>query len=150
MPNVQIKRGLYANLPTTGMLAGTEYFTSDRGTLHVAIDATTKMSIVPALDELQAMPAIDAAADLLLMEDTSQAGRKAKKITFADFKTALNIPDGSTDQATAAYTGGTAGSLFGSDGTDGVLRVNPSLTITPGAANAFGTLGVGNIDCGTF
>ena len=41
MPRIQIKRGLKANLPTSSMLAGEQFFTTDRNTLHIAIDATT-------------------------------------------------------------------------------------------------------------
>lgn len=147
---VLIKRGLLANVPVAAMLAGEQFFTTDRGSLRVALDATTTLPVVPEVDSLATMPAIDGAADLLMMEDASQPGRKAKKITFNDFKAALNIPAGSTDQATAAYNGGASGSLFGTDGTDGVLRVGPSLSVTKGAASAFGTLAVEIVDCGTF
>jgi len=150
MARIQVKRGLYANLPASALLAGEMLFSTDRGSMHVAIDATTKLGIVPALDELVTMPVIDPAADLLLMEDASQTGRKAKKITFADFKTALNIPNGSSDQATAAYNGGTSGSLFGTDATDGVLRLSSALKVTKGSGGAYGTLDVDVIDCGTF
>ena len=49
MARIQLKRGLKANLPTTGMLAGEPMVTTDRGTLHVATDATTKLPVVPAM-----------------------------------------------------------------------------------------------------
>ena len=51
MARIQLKRGLKANLPSSGMLAGEAHFTTDRGTLHVATDATTKLPIVPAIDD---------------------------------------------------------------------------------------------------
>ena len=50
MARLQLKRGLKANLPTSGMLPGEAHVTTDRGTLHVATDATTKLPIVPAID----------------------------------------------------------------------------------------------------
>ena len=45
MARIQLRRGLKANLPTSGMLEGEAHVTTDRGTLHVATDATTKISI---------------------------------------------------------------------------------------------------------
>ena len=151
MPRIQLKRGLKANLPTSGMLAGEAMVTTDRGTLHVATAATTKLPIVPAVDDLVAMPAVDGAADLILMHDASEAAaQKEKKITFDAFKTALNIPTGSTDEKTAVISGGTSGYLWGTDGTNGVLRMNASLAMTKDAGNAFVTLALGDADLGTF
>lgn len=151
MARIQIKRGIKANLPTTGMLAGELHVTTDRGSLHVATDATTKLPVVPAIDDLAAMPAIDGAADLILMHDASEAAaQKEKKVTFDAFKTALNIPAGSTDEKVAVVSGGTAGYIWGTDGTDGILRMNTSMSWTKDAGNAFVTLAVGTVDCGTF
>lgn len=151
MARIQIKRGIKANLPTTGMLAGELHVTTDRGSLHVATDATTKLPVVPALDDLSAMPAIDGAADLILMHDASEAAaQKEKKVTFDAFKTALNIPAGSTDEKVAVISGGTSGYIWGADGTDGILRMNTSMSWTKDAGNAFVTLAVGTVDCGTF
>lgn len=151
MPRIQLKRGLKANLPTTGMLPGEAMVTTDRGTLHVATGAATKLAIVPAVDDLTTLPAIDGAADLVMVHDASEAaGQKEKKITFDAFKAALNIPAGSTDEKVAAVAGGTSGYLFGTDGTNGVLRVNSSLVLTKDASNAFVTLALGDADLGTF
>jgi hypothetical protein len=150
MARIQIKRGLKANLPTTGMLAGEQHFTTDRATLHVAIDATTSRSIVPAVDDLGAIGAVDGAADLLMIHDASGTGVKEKKITIADFKTALNIPNGDTDEKVAVVAGGTSGYLWGTDGTNGVLRMNASMEMTKDASNNFITLAVGTVDLGTF
>lgn len=151
MARIQIKRGLKANLPTTGMLAGELHVTTDRGSIHVATDATTKLPVVPPLDDLSAMPAIDGAADLILMHDASEAAaQKEKKVTFDAFKTALNIPAGSSDEKVAVVSGGTAGYIWGTDGTDGVFRMNTSMSWTKDAGNAFVTLAVGTVDCGTF
>lgn len=151
MPRIQLKRGLKAALPTSSMLAGEAHFTTDRGTLHVATDAITSLPIVPPIDDLAAMPAVDGAADMLIMHDASEsAGQKEKRITFDAFKSALNIPSGSTDEKVAVVAGGTAGYLWGTDGTDGVLRMNTSMTWTKDTGNGFVTLAVGVVDCGTF
>lgn len=151
MARLQLKRGLKANLPSTGMLAGEPLVTTDRGTLHIATDATTKLPVVPALDDLVTLASIDGAADLLIVHDSSETtGQKEKKITFDNFKAALNIPAGSTDEKVAIVAGGTAGYIWGTDGTNGVIRMNSSMSWTKDASNGFVTLAVGTIDGGTF
>ncbi len=150
MSRIQLKRGLKAALPTSSMLAGEPMVTTDRGTLHIATDATTKLPIVPAIDDLTTLASINGAADLLLVHDADGTGQKEKKITFDAFKTALNIPAASTDEKVAVVSGGTSGFVWGTDGTDGVIRLNSSLSWTKDAGNAFVTLAVGNIDGGTF
>ena len=151
MARVQHRRGLKANLPTTGMLTGELMVTTDQGTLHVATAATTKLPVVPAIEDLTAIPAIDGAADLLLIWDTSEAAApKAKRVTFNTFKTALAIPAASTDELVAVVSGGTPGHLWGTDGTDGVLRMNSSMSWTKDSGNGFVTLAVEVVDCGTF
>jgi len=151
MARLQLKRGLKANLPTSGMLPGEAHVTTDRGTLHVATDATTKLPIVPAIDDLGTLASVDGAADLLIIHDASQAiGQKEKKITFDAFKTALNIPAGSSDEKVAVVAGGTAGYIWGTDGTNGILRLNNSLSWTKDAGNVFVTLAVETVDGGQF
>lgn len=150
MPRIQNKRGLRANLPTSGMLAGELHFATDRGTAYVATDATNTLSIVPEIDGLVVIGAIDGAADLLIIHDASQVGRKEKRVTFNDFKTALAIPPGSTDEKVAVVQGGTPGFIWGTNGNDGVLRMNTSMSWTKDAGNAFVTLAVETVDCGTF
>ena len=150
MTRIQLKRGLKAALPTSGMLAGEPLVTTDRGTLHVATDASTKLAVVPAIDDLTTLAAIDGAADLVMVHDADGTGQKEKKITFDAFKTALNIPAASTDEKVAVVTGGTSGYIWGTDGTNGVIRMNSSMSWTKDAGNAFVTLAVGDVDCGTF
>ena len=150
MARLQLRRGLYTNLPTSGMLTGEPHVTTDRGTLHVATDATTKLPVVPAIDALSTLAAIDGAADLLIMHDASATGQKEKKITFDAFKTALNIPAGSSDEKVAVVAGGTSGYIWGTDGTDGVIRLNSSRSWTKDAGNAYVTLAVGTVDGGQF
>lgn len=150
MARIQLKRGLKAALPTSGMLAGEPLVTTDRGTLHIATDATTKLAVVPAIDDLATLASINGAADLILIHDADGTGQKEKKITFDAFKAALNIPAASTDEKVAVVAGGTAGFIWGTDGTDGVIRMNSSMSWTKDAGNGFVTLAVGDIDCGTF
>ena len=150
MARLQLRRGLKTNLPTTGMLAGEAHFTTDRGTLHVATDATTKLPVVPAIDDLTTLASVDGAADLLIMHDSSATGQKEKKITFDAFKTALNIPPGSSDEKVAVVAGGTAGYIWGTTGLDGIIRLNNSLSWTKDAGNAYVTIAVETVDGGTF
>ena len=150
MARIQLKRGLKANLPTSGMLAGEVMVTTDRGTAHVAIDATTKLPIVPPIDDLQTLASVNGAADLLLIHDADGTEQKEKKITFDAFKAALNIPAASTDEKVAVVSGGTSGYIWGTDGTNGVIRLNASMRWTKDAGSAFVTLAVGDVDCGTF
>lgn len=151
MARLQLKRGLKTNLPTTGMLAGEPHVTTDRGTLHVATDATTKLPVVPAIDDLVTLASVDGAADLILIHDASEVnGQKEKKITFDSFKAGLNIPAASTDEKVAIVSGGTAGYIWGTDGTNGVIRLNSSLSWTKDAGNAFVTIAVNTVDGGTF
>lgn len=150
MARIQLRRGLKANLPTSGMLAGEAHVTTDRGTLHVATDATTKIPVVPAIDDLTTLSSVDGAADLLIIHDASATGQKEKKITFDSFKTALNIPIASTDEKVAVVSGGTSGYVWGTDGTDGVLRMNSSMSWSKDAGNGFVTLAVGTVDGGVF
>ena len=150
MARIQLRRGLKANLPTSGMLAGEAHVTTDRGTLHVATDPTTKIPVVPAIDDLTTLASVDGTADLLIIHDASATGQKEKKITFDSFKTALNIPAASTDEKVAVVSGGTSGYIWGTDGTDGVLRMNSSVQWTKDAANGFVTLAVGTVDGGVF
>lgn len=150
MARFQLKRGLKANLPTTGMLAGEPLVTTDRGTLHVATDATTKLPVVPAIDDLAVLAAIVGASDLMIIHDADGTGQKEKRITVDNFKAALNIPEESTDEKVAVVSGGVSGYIWGTDGTDGILRLNTSLSWTKDAGNAFVTLAVETVDGGTF
>lgn len=150
MARIQLRRGLKANLPSTGMLAGEAHFTTDRGTLHVATDATNKLPVVPAIDDLVTLASVNGATDLLIIHDADGVGQKEKKITFDSFKTALNIPAASTDEKVAVVAGGTSGYIWGTDGTDGVLRMNTSMSWTKDAGNGFVTLAVNIVDGGTY
>jgi hypothetical protein len=150
MPRIALKRGLKANLPATGLLTGEPLVTSDRGTLHLATSATTRIPVVPAIDDLTTIAAVDGAADFLILHDASAAGQKEGKITVNAFKTALNIPASDLDEKTAVVAGGTSGYLWGTNGTDGVVRMNVSMAWTKDAGNGFVTLAVGDVDCGTF
>jgi hypothetical protein len=98
---------------------------------------------MPAIEDLSAIPAINLTEDLLLISDTSESGsRKAKKVTIANFKTALNIPAASTDEKVAAVAGGTSGYIFGTDGTDG----DPGTPGDPGSDGLPGDPGEPGLD----
>lgn len=147
---IQLKRGNKANLPAGGA-AGEPLFTLDRGTLHVATGASAKLPVVPAVEDLQELSAVDGAADFLLVHDVSESsGQKEKKLKVSTLRAALNIPVGASDEKVAVVQGGTSGYLFGTNGTDGVLRVDASLQLTKDSSNGFITLSVKAIDGGTF
>jgi hypothetical protein len=151
MAKVQHKRGLKANLPTTALNPGELLITTDRHTLHSSTDASTLIPLVPAIDDLTTIPAIDATNDLIMIHDVSEnAAPKEKKMTFAAMKSALNIPASSTDEKVSVVSGGTSGYLYGTDGTNGILRVDTTLTMTKDSGNAFLTLSINSIDAGTF
>lgn len=151
MARIQLKRGLKANLPTTGMLAGEPLITTDQGEMFVATDPTTKIPVVPPVADLATLAAISGAADFIMIHDADEAaGQKAKKMTFNAFKTALAIPEGTSDEKVAVVSGGTPGFLWGTDGTDGVLRMNASMSWTKDAGDEFVTLAVNVVDGGTF
>jgi hypothetical protein len=150
MPRLQIKRGLKANLPTAAMLPGEQHFTTDRGSLHVATSATTRMTVVPAIDDLATIGAVDGAADLMIIHDASATGQKEMKLTVNALRTAMNIPASDLDEKAAVVAGGTSGYIWGTDGTNGVVRMNVSMAWTKDASNGFVTLAVGDVDCGTF
>lgn len=151
MSRVKQRRGIHANLPSSGMEAGELLLTTDLHTIHFALDGTNKATLVPAVNELASIPSISGAADLLMIWDDSEAAApKAKKVTFDTFKTALNIPAGSTDELAAVVAGGTAGYIWGTDGSDGVIRMGSSMSWTKDAGDGFVSLSVNVVDCGTF
>lgn len=150
MPRIQHRRGTHANLPTTGMLAGELMITTDRRNLHVAEDATTRFTPTPQVDALTTMGAVNSSADLLLIHDADATGQRERKITVQALRDALNIPEGSGDEKVAVVSGGTAGYLWGTDGTDGVVRMGPGMAWTKDSGNAYVTIEVGTVDCGTF
>ena len=147
---IQVKRGVNANLPTSGMLPGEPLFTTDRGNIAVATDATTKLNVTPAIDKLTTLASITGNTDLLIIHDADATGQMEKKSTFDAFKTALNIPAGSSDEKVAIVAGGTSGYLWGTDGTNGVVRMGSSMQWTKDSGNGYVTLDVNIIDGGTF
>jgi hypothetical protein len=148
---IQLKRGAHVNLPTTGMLAGEPLVTTDKNNLFVATDATTKITPTPDVSLLTTLSSVDGAADLLLVHDASEtSGQREKKMTFAAFKGALNIPASSTDEKVAAVAGGTADYLFGTDASDGVIRGSNSISLTLDNSSNFARVAVEVVDGGTF
>ena len=144
---LKLRQGLKAALPTTGMAVGEPLFCTDTEELYVATGTTTKVPVKTDLAPLDAIGTV-ATDDLLLMSDTSVAAGspRQKKITFGDFKTALNIPAASSDEKVAAASSSTAGYL-GTTGTDGILRVDSAgMKMVAGGSNAYVTLGLSFAD----
>jgi len=122
------------------MNVGELLYCTDTNELYVGTGSTTKAPIMIDATALEAIGAV-ADDDIIYMEDTSAAAGaiKGKKITFADFKTALNIPAGATDEKVACATGATAGYL-GTNGSDGLLRAGNGVSMTAGGSNAYTTM----------
>jgi len=150
MARILLRRGVKSALPTTGMLAGEPMVTTDRGTLHIATDATNRLPVVPAIEDLTQMGAVNATTDLLIIHDADATGQRERRITVQALRDALNIPAGSTDELVAVVSGGTAGYIWGTDGTNGVIRLNNSLSWTKDAGNGFVTIAVQTVDGGSF
>jgi HK97 family phage portal protein len=109
------------------------------------------LDAVPALSEdRERLWAQVSASDFLILHDASATGQKEGKITVNAFRTALNIPASDLDEKAAVVAGGTSGYIWGTNGTDGVLRMNTSMAWSKDAGNGFVTLAVGDVDCGTF
>ncbi|MBS4000737.1 MAG: hypothetical protein KGZ71_09685 [Desulfobulbaceae bacterium] len=147
---IQLKAGVKANLPNSGMLAGEAHVTTDRGTLHVAVDPTTKIVIVPAIEDLVTLASLNLDTDFVIIHDADGTGQKEKKMTLSALKAAFNIPEESADEKVAVVSGGTAGYLYGTDGSDGVVRMGSSLKWTKDAGNGFVTIEADVINGGTF
>lgn len=148
-PRLRVKRGAFTSVPTTGMLAGELHHTTDRGTIEVATGATTKMTVVPAVETLTDLASgLDMDNDFFLLHDASQAGQKEKKMKPSVLKAALNIPEASTDEKVAAASGATAGYL------DAVLVTTSSVKISRPEVESvlqdYLIAEVDVIDCGTF
>lgn len=137
---IKLRQGLKAALPTTGMEVGEPLYCTDTQELYIATAATTKVPVKTDLEPLDAIGTV-ATDDLILISDTSVAAGspRQKKITFNDFKTALNIPASDADEKVACASGATAGYL-GTSGSDGVLRAGNGISMTAGGANAYTTL----------
>jgi hypothetical protein len=128
MLTIKLRQGTKAQLGSlvTGMTLGEPLYVTDTYELFMGTGAETKKAIAIDLADFDALAHGDVHADdLLYMYDVSVAATspKARKITFDNFKTALNIPAGASDEKVATASGQTAGYL-GTNGTDGVLRVN--------------------------
>lgn len=148
MARIQIRRGNHTNLPTSGMLPGEPLATLDRGNLWVAVDATTRIPITPAVADLSTLATPDLTADYILVHDGDGTGQREKKLTLQALKDSLGIPVGSTDEKVAVATGATPGYIWGTDGSDGVIRMGSSMSWT--RTGSYVTLDVSVVDGGTF
>lgn len=139
---IQFKQGTKAQLTggLTGLIVGEPLFCNDSFELFVGKTANTTDVFRQDYTKFEAIGAV-ASDDLISMYDVSAdpATPRQKRITFSDFKTALNIPAGVSDEKVACASGATAGYL-GTTGSDGVLRTGTGIKITAGASNAYITL----------
>lgn len=147
------RRGTLTGLASATTLNVNELLvTTDRNTSHLATSASTAVPLVTPIDLLTPLLSADvvSANDKVMVHSASALGVKEKSMTIDEFKLSLNLPSGSTDEKTAAVTGGASGSLFGTNGTDGVLRLGTGLKATVATDNSYATVDLDFIDCGTF
>ena len=147
---IQLRRGTRSQLNSlnTGMAIGEPLYATDTHELYVATGTTTKKPAVVDVAALEAFTEsgqIEKANDLIYMYDVNVAAPfsgqvKARKITFNQFKTALNIPDASTDELVAVNDDGTPGYL--GNGTNGVIRMGSGLAAQVDGTNDFVTYSV--------
>ena len=86
MPRLQVRRGLFADLPTTDLLQGEVLYSYDRGTLHIAQSPTVATNITPAVEALPEMADPAEPTDLLMITDASATGQKERKMSISAFK----------------------------------------------------------------
>ncbi|MDR2093040.1 MAG: hypothetical protein LBP58_06975 [Azoarcus sp.] len=147
---IRLHRGVKANIPQTGHVEGEPVVTTNTHEFYIGKADGTLATLTPDPAKLATLAVIDGEADLVPIFDASEGGQKQKTVTFDDFKAALNIPVGSTDEHVAPYEGGEAGTLGGSDGTNGVLRTDSSLSLSIDADSGALRLSVVAVDGGTF
>lgn len=140
---IKLRQGNKNVLPDSGIVQGEPLYASDTHELYVATGTTTR---APAVIDLVALDGLGggggaaiASDDLLYMYDVSEsaASPRARSVTKADFKTALAIPEASTDEKVAVAEAATPGYL--GTGADGVLRWGNALGVTAGSDNAYVT-----------
>jgi hypothetical protein len=121
----------------TGLSIGEPLYCTDTQELFVATAAATRAPAAIDIDAYEAIGSVNT-SDLIYMYDVSEEANaiKARKITFGDFKTALSIPDASTDEKVALTSDSEAGYL-GTTSTDGVLRAENGIGLSPGANDAY-------------
>ena len=97
------------------MLAGEAHFTTDVARCMWQPVQRPKLPVVPAIDDLTTIAAVDGAADFLILHDASAAGQKEGKITVNAFKTALNIPSSDLDEKGGGRGGRNIGLYLGAN-----------------------------------
>ncbi len=149
MAIIRLKNGLAAGLPTSSLNAGEVLITSDNLNLWYSVDASTLKTLTPAVESLTEMLGADLAdaTDFFMIHDASATGQKEKRMSIAEFKSTFAA---ASDEKVAAVAAGAPGYLFGTDGTDGVLRAGAGLAFSLDASDDFVTLNVTAIDGGTF
>lgn len=149
MAIIRLKNGLAAGLPTSSLNAGEMLVTTDALNAWFSVDASTLKTLTPAVESLTELLGadMDNATDFLMVHDASATGQKEKRMSIAEFKSTFAA---ASDEKVAAVATGTPGYLFGTDGTDGVLRAGAGLEFSLDVSEDFVTLNVTEIDGGTF
>lgn len=149
MAVIKLKHGLAAGLPTSSLNTGEVLITSDNLNLWFSVDASTLKTLTPAVESLTELLGadLDNATDFFMIHDADATGQKEKRMSIAEFKSTFAA---ASDERVAAVAAGTPGYLFGTDGTDGVLRAGAGLAFSLDASDDFVTLNVTQIDGGTF
>lgn len=149
MAIIRLKNGLAAGLPTSSLNAGEMLVTTDALNAWFSVDASTLKTLTPAVESLTELLGadMDNATDFLMVHDASATGQKEKRMSIAEFKSTFAA---ASDEKVSAVAAGTPGYLFGTDGTDGVLRAGAGLSFSLDVSDDFVTLNVTEINGGTF
>ncbi|USN14418.1 hypothetical protein DONNERLITTCHEN_00170 [Janthinobacterium phage vB_JliS-Donnerlittchen] len=119
-----LRRGLRANLPTSGLIPGELLLTTDRHTLHAALGESEAVPVVIAIDELATLvgSGVVSTQDYVLIHDADGIGVREKKILVSELLTALGaVSSGQLGQPNGVATLGSDGKVPTSQLPDAVL-----------------------------
>lgn len=109
-----LRRGLRANLPTSGLIPGELLLTTDRHTLHAALGESEAVPVVIAIDELATLvgSGVVSTQDYVLIHDADGVGVREKKILVSELLTALDaVSSGQLGQPNGVATLGSDGKV---------------------------------------
>lgn len=109
-----LRRGLRANLPTSGLIPGELLLTTDRHTLHAALGESEAVPVVIAIDELATLvgSGVVSTQDYVLIHDADGIGVREKKILVSELLTALGaVSSGQLGQPNGVATLGSDGKV---------------------------------------
>ncbi len=135
---IKLRQGTKAQSTSlTGLVIGEPLYCDDTQELFIATGAEARAPAAIDIDAYSGIGSVNT-SDLIYMYDVSADADavKARKITFGDFKTALSIPETSTDEK-VALTGDSAAGYLGTTDDDGVLRAGAGIGLSPGNNDAY-------------